>query len=735
MTTSISKSDKKFIKLFTKYFTPYLIITVIFIIASASAYGVVYNKIEDYIMSQQDDYLNHYRTYLDHIFTYIQDTTIKLLSTESITSFAHLRKDYVDNNYYTTVSLLNEIDDIVIDYSYIDQYYIFYKNSNKVVLNGRSLTTFDSFYGKQFTYGDMAAEEFYDMLFRDIYLEGQYHPNQPTIYLGQQREAFLITQTISFDFKGSIAVLVFVMNSNKIAEYMTSNQGLHHLLTIKDNKAITITEISNMDELLSSNPSIVYSQSSAQSTVMPLTYHLQVEKTSAYKSLNEFKKFCFYIYFLLLIFTFIISYYYAKKYSKPVIQLMEDHQQLSIKIMEQQITLRQSFVEKWLHGNFETEEELLQMVQSIDANQYIDGLFVVTLLDFYPISWDKSGDDYEEIQATDIIEILSILSQYVERDFICQVSPNRIALIFTDDSRHHEKLKLGMMKKIDCIQQALDHAGYTHCLYSVGTIENDILNVSQSFNNAKDLLIHISHIPKVSQRILICSPLMCEHGLYYYPCDIETRLINCVQAGKISDVHKILHDLFEANILERALTSDMLDAFIYELCGTYIKLQERILTKNSGMTDESIELFKKVKQSDPLGQIQLIRKSFIDLSQLIKKEKENQYSSLMENMEQYINENYPLPNMSLSLLADKYGFTEVYISQLFKNYFHTNFIQYLQEIRMAKARELLLTTELPIKDIMTQVGYCSLNTFTRAFKRINGVTATEYKKKNRNSYN
>ena len=56
-----------------------------------------------------------------------------------------------------------------------------------------------------------------------------------------------------------------------------------------------------------------------------------------------------------------------------------------------------------------------------------------------------------------------------------------------------------------------------------------------------------------------------------------------------------------------------------------------------------------------------------------------------------------------------------------------NFIEYLTNLRMDKAKELLLTTESSMKEICSMVGYADPNYFSRTFKKNIGVTPTEYK--------
>lgn len=83
---------------------------------------------------------------------------------------------------------------------------------------------------------------------------------------------------------------------------------------------------------------------------------------------------------------------------------------------------------------------------------------------------------------------------------------------------------------------------------------------------------------------------------------------------------------------------------------------------------------------------------------------------------------------SLSVLADEFHLSTQYISQLFKSEIGVNFLTYLTNIRMENAKKLLLATPLPISDISERSGYGDYRVFTKAFKKSEGVTPSQYRR-------
>jgi two-component system, response regulator YesN len=94
---------------------------------------------------------------------------------------------------------------------------------------------------------------------------------------------------------------------------------------------------------------------------------------------------------------------------------------------------------------------------------------------------------------------------------------------------------------------------------------------------------------------------------------------------------------------------------------------------------------------------------------------------------QYIQQNY-MRSISLEEISNLVGFNATYFSTLFKKENGSNFVDYLSEIRMNKAKELLRETNSSIAVICEQVGYNDLKNFTKSFRRNIGLKPNEYRK-------
>ena len=93
----------------------------------------------------------------------------------------------------------------------------------------------------------------------------------------------------------------------------------------------------------------------------------------------------------------------------------------------------------------------------------------------------------------------------------------------------------------------------------------------------------------------------------------------------------------------------------------------------------------------------------------------------------FLAENYT-QDISLKECADAMGFNMNYFSRFFRSHTGIHFHQYLTTLRLQKAERLLLTTGLPITEIVFQSGFQNVKTFNRVFKNAHGCSPREFRR-------
>ncbi len=101
---------------------------------------------------------------------------------------------------------------------------------------------------------------------------------------------------------------------------------------------------------------------------------------------------------------------------------------------------------------------------------------------------------------------------------------------------------------------------------------------------------------------------------------------------------------------------------------------------------------------------------------------------LIANVKKYLQHNYMLYGVSLDSISDILNINSSYFSMLFKKSCGVNFVDYLTELRINAAKDLLADPFLAASEVANMVGYESPNYFTRVFKKTTGMTPTEYRR-------
>jgi len=98
----------------------------------------------------------------------------------------------------------------------------------------------------------------------------------------------------------------------------------------------------------------------------------------------------------------------------------------------------------------------------------------------------------------------------------------------------------------------------------------------------------------------------------------------------------------------------------------------------------------------------------------------------------YIHEHYE-QDITVKSMSSYVMMGENYVSALFKKKTGRTLIHYLHQVRVDKATEYLLHTELPVHEIALRVGFVNDNYFIKIFKRLTGLTPSKYRQQHKGS--
>ncbi|WP_261807651.1 helix-turn-helix domain-containing protein [Paenibacillus sp. N3.4] len=108
--------------------------------------------------------------------------------------------------------------------------------------------------------------------------------------------------------------------------------------------------------------------------------------------------------------------------------------------------------------------------------------------------------------------------------------------------------------------------------------------------------------------------------------------------------------------------------------------------------------------------------------------REEHWSPIVALSKKFIDSHYQIETFSLQVLAEQFQISPAYLSRLLRQELGASFIDYLTRVRINRAIQLMSDPACKMYEVAEKVGYSTQHYFSTAFKKIMGVSPTEYRK-------
>ena len=92
-----------------------------------------------------------------------------------------------------------------------------------------------------------------------------------------------------------------------------------------------------------------------------------------------------------------------------------------------------------------------------------------------------------------------------------------------------------------------------------------------------------------------------------------------------------------------------------------------------------------------------------------------------------VDKNFADVNLSLVTIADQVGLSAKYVSKIFKMETGQGLLDYINSVRIQKAKDIMSHEQLTINELADRTGYTNVKTFRRAFHKIEGINPGQYR--------
>jgi YesN/AraC family two-component response regulator len=287
---------------------------------------------------------------------------------------------------------------------------------------------------------------------------------------------------------------------------------------------------------------------------------------------------------------------------------------------------------------------------------------------------------------------------------------------------------LAMSKELT---QTINQILYVRVTITIGKPTDLVRNIPAIFEEASQ--ISWARIMKDANQIIDMEQpdAALEPGAFQYPFALERDIVQAMRMGQQKDV-KCLLEQFLNEVADGGNKEAVVKQSLLLLVGS---MQHMIMLSGIRLKTplEGANVFDSLLQTREREQIiQLIctkvANPFIEATA----ERSNtQVQKIIEQAIRYMETNYTM-DISLDSCADQLGTNPFTLSKSFKQVTGINFIDYVTDLRLNKAKELLRETDMKMNDIAESVGY-QQTYFNRIFKKQEGITPSQYRDKSRDA--
>lgn len=327
---------------------------------------------------------------------------------------------------------------------------------------------------------------------------------------------------------------------------------------------------------------------------------------------------------------------------------------------------------------------------------------------------NKSSDAQNKVEGLFRTHVEGYLLQDSEQDriiFIANPSPESAARWASVQQEIYRSLQQGLA---DCsIFLAASHL--FNGIESIGTAyQQALLAAEYRFIRGNDCLVAFDSLK------------LKKESANTYPYALFEKLSNSVKTGNTAQMNELL-DSFIVYIREGEFQIFYAKALSYELINIIYKVALSL-----GDTNFSSSMFNDYREKIDHIQIltdlvEAIRFFGHEISNYLNQYNSEKKKNLLYDIKACINAELHNSDFSVQSLAERFYMSPANISQYFKSKTGTTLISYITELRMTKAKELLVTTDLSLSEICEKIGYFNVSSFIRRFKQLYGITPRQYK--------
>lgn len=747
----------------TRFMVSYSIVLLLPLVLCMIGYQISFNIVEEGIKDTNLAMINQGRDIIDNELLAINSIVMQISTNSKVNSLTETSNRAKFGFYQDVRESIKLLSNLTLHstVSVIDRIYIYLRDTDYIITPE---TLYRSDFYNEYILNDTKS------LFED-WKEGLFNEFNYGKYIINNSEIDYI-QSIPFSYNADPkGVVVVTVKKDKLTRFfsgLAERTDKGSFMYVQDKNGDIITSLSKDGALpgyvdftgISDKEGFFKQKVGNQNMIVVHTisnvnqwkYVLVMPEKVVMSELVAFQRTILIIFFIALSIGIIISYYMAYRNWRPlngivqqlkefivedgnrvgdtfeklggaVSTLLINNQTLASEIEKQQPLVQAAFLQKLIKGEFTNSNEIEIISESAGIDISFNKLLVLTFRIF--VHNDRDIIDRETLKELNIARIVTkeaLKKNIGEEIYFYDIDHFTSAAIVGIDKLVHIKSEVETILDNTTLDIFREHG--IKPFFGISNKCTNVLGIWRSYEESKTALNVV--VKKQDTNFMWYNNVHQVGTKYYYPLDFEQRLIKHAKAGEFENIKNLLDILYVENFEKRKLENPTIDKLYNEVISTIVKLTQP-------NTDPELidRLNTFIGQSDKeiiIKFFEAITTAYSEISSSYNQDKTSRHLQMINSIKEYIKSIYNDPELCLSMVASEFNISEGYLSFFFKEQTGINFTDYVENLRINKACELLKDNTLTISEIGDMVGYNSVQSFRRAFKRIQGVSPSVMRK-------
>ncbi|MDH6364661.1 two-component system response regulator YesN [Enterococcus sp. PF1-24] len=374
--------------------------------------------------------------------------------------------------------------------------------------------------------------------------------------------------------------------------------------------------------------------------------------------------------------------------------------------------IREVFFKNILIGKY-TREDLTRIIQILGMQTLQAGGLIVILSIAGRTTAEADLSERELMKARQKIIEYATDKKGIQL-FIQPINYEKFALIYSTKNQD------AILEKIAALRNVLSNELFISSNFVMSVPFESLEQFSITFRD----VISLNAATTFKTEEIIVNRTLTKGTNYVYSVEAEQRLVHLVKSKQISEASQLIESILRTNFIEKSLATHSVEDLKQALINTLKRITQIIGTDYGVFYNNNRDLFDRLIRTDYRDLYRVFMSIFQEVFSIAEDSGEETYA-MMDRVLKHIDRHYR-EDLSLSDLADQFHLTESYVSKLIKEATGIPFKNYLNQLKVNKAKELLAAGDLQVNQVAEEVGCKNVNTFIRMFKQYEGVTPGKY---------